>query len=167
MPIYEYYCSPCHTIYSFFARSMNSDSIPKCPKCGHKRLEKKVSRFAISKGLKEDASVNDPFDQVDERKMEQLMMEMAPHLEEGGEGPEDPRKMASLMKRMFELTGTEPNGAMLEAMKRMEAGEDPDAIDEDMGDALEGPDGMGGSAKSKRLARFFEAPNVDPNLYDL
>jgi len=73
------------------------------------------------------------------------------------------------MKKMFEMTGMEPNGAMLEAMRRMEAGEDPDKIDEEMGDALDGegdpfaPD----AGKSKRIARFFEAPNVDPELYDL
>ncbi len=169
MPIYEYYCPPCHTIYSFFARSMNQTVAPKCPKCGRKQLEKKISRFAISKGLTESSGVTDPFENVDESKMEQLMAEMAPHLEEGGEGPEDPRQMAGVMKRMFELTGMQPTGAMLEAMKRMEAGEDPDKIDEEMGDALDGDgDPFAQSQKAgKKFSRFFEAPNVDPELYDL
>ena len=78
--------------------------------------------------------------------------------------------MAALMKKMFDLTGAEPNGAMLEAMRRMEAGEDPDKIDEEMGDALdaEGDPFVKGSGKSsKRLRRLFEAPNVDPELYEL
>ena len=97
------------------------------------------------------------------------MAEMAPHMDEGGDGPEDPRQMANVMKRMFELTGMQPTGAMLEAMKRMEAGEDPDKIDEEMGDALDG-DGdpfVSTESKGKKLSRFFEAPNVDPELYDL
>jgi len=148
---------------------MSQTVAPKCPKCGGKKLDKKISRFAISKGLKESDGTPDPFENVDESKMEQLMAEMAPHLEEGGEGPEDPRQMANVMKRMFELTGMQPTGAMLEAMKRMEAGEDPDKIDEEMGDALDG-DGdpfAPPESKAKRLSRFFEAPNVDPELYDL
>lgn len=119
--------------------------------------------------MTESSSTPDPFENVDESKMEQLMAEMAPHLEEGGDGPEDPRQMANVMKRMFELTGMQPTGAMLEAMKRMEAGEDPDKIDEEMGDALDG-DGDPFAApvgKEKKLSRFFEAPNVDPELYDL
>lgn len=97
------------------------------------------------------------------------MAEMAPHLEEGGDGPEDPRQMAGLMKRMFELTGAEPNGAMLEAIKRMEAGEDPDKIDEEMGDALDadGDPFAPEPKKGKGLLRFLEPPNVDPELYEL
>jgi putative FmdB family regulatory protein len=169
MPIYEYYCPPCHTIYSFFARTLSTPVDPTCPKCGKKKLEKKVSRFAISKGLTENAGSPDPFENVDESKMEQLMAEMAPHMDENSDGPEDPRQMAGLMKKMFEMTGMQPNGAMLEAIRRMEAGEDPDKIDEEMGDALdgEGDPFAPESSKQKRLARFFEAPNVDPELYDL
>ncbi|MCF7961748.1 MAG: zinc ribbon domain-containing protein [Pirellula sp.] len=169
MPIYEYYCPPCHTIYSFFARSMSQSATPKCPKCGLKKLEKKISRFAISKGLTESSASVDPFENVDESKMEQLMAEMAPHMEEGGDGPEDPRQMAGLMKRMFEMTGMQPNGAMLEAIKRMEAGEDPDKIDAEMGDALDadGDPFAQATGKGKKLSRFFEPPNVDPELYDL
>jgi putative FmdB family regulatory protein len=169
MPIYEFYCPPCHTVYSFFARSMNQTANPKCPKCGRKKLEKKISRFAISKGLTENSATADPFENVDESKMEKLMMEMAPHMDESGEGSEDPKQMANLMKRMFEMTGMQPNGAMLEAMRRMEAGEDPDKIDEEMGDALDGegdPFALD-SSKGKKFSRFFEAPNVDPELYDL
>jgi hypothetical protein len=149
---------------------MGTVPTPKCPKCGKNKLEKKISRFAISKGLTEStATEDDPFANVDDSKMEQLMAEMAPHMEGDGEGPEDPRQMAGLMKRMFEVTGMQPNGAMLEAIKRMEAGEDPDKIDEEMGEALDG-DGdpfAPASGKSKRLSRFFEPPNVDPELYDL
>lgn len=169
MPIYEYYCPPCHTIYSFFARSMSQTATPKCPKCGLKKLEKKISRFAISKGLTESSASADPFENVDESKMEQLMAEMAPHMEEGGDGPEDPRQMAGLMKRMFEMTGMQPNGAMLEAIKRMEAGEDPDKIDAEMGDALDadGDPFAQATGKGKKFSRFFEPPNVDPELYDL
>ncbi len=148
---------------------MQNTKVPQCPKCGRKKLEKKVSRFAISKGLKESDSTNDPFENVDESKMEELMMEMAPHLDENSEGPDDPKQMAALMKKMFDVTGMQPNDAMMEAMRRMEAGEDPDRIDEEMGDELDGDGDPFASkeSKAKKLKRLFEAPNVDPELYDL
>lgn len=169
MPIYEFYCPVCHTVFSFLSRSMQNTKVPQCPKCGRKKLEKKVSRFAISKGLKESDATKDPFENVDEAKMEQLMMEMAPHLDENSEGPEDPRQMAALMKKMFDVTGMQPNETMLEAMRRMEAGEDPDRIDEEMGDALdgEGDPFAGPDSKSRKWKRMFEAPDVDPELYEM
>lgn len=168
MPIYEYYCPPCHTIYSFLARSMQVPAPPPCPKCGKRQLEKKISRFAISRGLSEPTSEADPFENLDESKMEQLMEEMAPHMD--GDGPEDPRQMAQFMKKMFEMTGAEPNDAMMEAMRRMEAGEDPDKIDEEMGEVLDAEGDPFVKANDKplqRLRRMLEAPNVDPELYEL
>ncbi len=33
MPIYEFYCEQCHTIYNFFSRKINLEKIPDCPKC--------------------------------------------------------------------------------------------------------------------------------------
>lgn len=179
MPIYEFYCPPCHTIYSFLSRRMQVPSTASCPKCGCRKLEKKVSRFAISKGLLENSQGDpaDPFANIDESKLEQLMSEMAPSMQDDGD-QEDPKQMAHLMKRMFELTGGEPTGAMLEAIKRMEAGEDPDAIDEELGPAIdEQPDPFSSSGSaptskstaSKRLAvrRLLQAPKVDPELYEL
>jgi putative FmdB family regulatory protein len=175
MPIYEFYCSPCHTIFSFLSRKMQVPLDVTCPKCGKKKLEKKVSRFAISKGLIEKGLIGDaadPFSNVDEAKLEQLMSEFAPSMQDSGE--DDPRQMAQLMKRMFEISGSEPTGAMLEAVKRMEAGEDPDAIDEQIGSEIDaqndpfaaselGSRGGGG----KKWRRLLEAPNIDPELYEL
>jgi putative FmdB family regulatory protein len=172
MPIYEYYCPPCHTVYSFLSRRMRVPLGVSCPKCGCKRLEKKVSRFAISKGLVENAGsgTDDPFANLDESKLEELMSQMDPGMQEGSSA-EDPKQMAMLMKRMFELTGAEPTGAMLEAIKRMEAGEDPDSIDEDLGAALdEQPDPFSAASsgtKGSKIRRLFQAPDVDPELYEL
>ncbi|MFN7840667.1 MAG: hypothetical protein ACK5N9_03000, partial [Pirellula sp.] len=60
------------------------------------------------------------------------------------------------------------NEAMQEAIRRMESGEDPDRIDEQMGDALDGDgDPFSPDSKKRRWKRLLEAPNVDPELYDL
>ncbi len=172
MPIYEYYCQPCHTIFSFFARSTAAVKPPKCPKCGAKKLEKQVSQFAISKGLQESDSsaADDPFANVDDSKMDQIMAEMASSMgdEDGQGGEEDPRKLASVMKKFFDAAGMKPNDAMVEAMRRMESGEDPDKIDEELGDALDADDPFNdeSSKLKKRIRRMLDRPKVDPELYD-
>lgn len=176
MPVYEFYCCDCHTIFSFLSRKMQVPNQVPCPKCGRNNLEKKVSRFAISKGLIESPNENAPtapFDHLDESKLEQLMHEFAPSLKDSDES-EDPRQMAKLMNRMFELAGAEPSGAMLEAMRRMEAGEDPDSIDEQIGDAIESQTDPFAKSELHRsqkikdtLRKLLEAPEVDPELYEL
>jgi putative FmdB family regulatory protein len=171
MPIYEYYCRPCHTIYSFFARTTSTKTLPTCPKCGAKKLEKQVSRFAISKGLAEPTPAgNDPFENVNEAQMEKLMAEMSATFGEDGEGgDENPQQMAQMMRKLIDTTGMQPSEAMLEAMRRMEAGEDPNKIEEEMGDFLDAEEPMFGETGGVqgRLRRFVEPPNVDPELYDL
>lgn len=171
MPIYEFYCRPCHTVYSFLARSSSNTKRPACPKCGHPELDKQISRFAISKGLAEPSQAgDDPFAGVDESKMDSLMEEMASAFGEDGESAsENPQDMARMMNKLFSVTGMQPSDAMQEAIRRMQAGEDPDRIDEEMGAILDAEDPMMGdvSGLKGRLKRYFEPPNSDPGLYDL
>ena len=56
MPIYEFACPKCRRIFSFLSKRVNPNHLPACPKCGNKKLSKQVSRFALSKGLKEPAA---------------------------------------------------------------------------------------------------------------
>ena len=56
MPIYEFACPKCRRIFSFLSKRVNPDRPPVCPKCGNKKMSKQVSRFAMSKGLKEPAA---------------------------------------------------------------------------------------------------------------
>jgi hypothetical protein len=49
----------------------------------------------------------------------------------------DPRQMAGFLRRLYGSADLPVGPAMEEAMRRMEAGEDPDVIDEELGDRLE------------------------------
>jgi putative FmdB family regulatory protein len=168
MPIYEYYCKSCHTVFNFFARSSRAYDAPACPNCNRKPLEKKISRFAISRGMQEN-SVPDALSEMDEGRMDSAMMAMAARLESVDES--DPRAMASAMRELFQSTGMQPNETIQEAMRRMEAGEDPDKVEEEMGSDLDAtdPEAMFTAPTNAlgRLRRMLEPPNVDPNLYDL
>ena len=70
------------------------------------------------------------------------MMRFASELENMDEN--DPRAMAKAVRKMTELAGEPITPAMEEMIRRLEAGEDPDRIEEDLGDALEEEVGEGG-----------------------
>ncbi len=168
MPIYEFYCSHCHMVFNFFARRPDTTKRPACPKCQRPKLQRRLSRFAISKGRAEPGEDDLPAD-MDEAAMEAAMSELMNEAE--GINEDDPRQMASMMRKLFEKTGMQPGESMEEAMRRLEAGEDPDKLDEEMGDLLEDDDSLfGGAAKGRSLgnvARKLRPPTVDETLYDL
>lgn len=168
MPIYEFYCPECHTIYSFYSRRINTAKTPSCPGDGrrHHRLERQVSLFSISKGREEDES-GDMLDNIDESRLEQAMMAMSGEMENIDE--DDPRQAAGMMRRLFDSTGLRLSGGMEEAISRMEAGEDAEQIEADMGDMLEEEEPF--TMKPRRLLndlrRKYLPPRVDETLYEL
>lgn len=147
MPIYEFACPKCRKIFSFLSKRMNPDHLPTCPKCGNMKLAKQVSRFAMTRGLKEPAAKPDgddlkpPMPDVDDPRVERAMLEMERDLEHLDEN--NPKHMAHMMRKMKDLmpVGSVPKELDV-AIKRLEAGEDPEKIEADMGDAL--GDFMGG-----------------------
>jgi hypothetical protein len=52
--------------------------------------------------------------------------------------------MARMMRKLFDTTGLPLGPNMEEAIRRMEAGEDPDKIEEELGDLLDQEDPFGG-----------------------
>jgi len=147
MPIYEYACPKCRVIFNFLSKRITPDRSPACPRCGNKKMSKQVSRFAMSRGLKEPASGagaeggEGPAPDFDDPRIERAMMEMERDMEHLDEN--NPKHMAHMMRKMKDLMppGTMPKELDV-AIKRLEAGEDPEKIEEDMGDVL--GDLMGG-----------------------
>ena len=82
----------------------------------------------------------------------------------------DPRQMARLMRRLYDGTGIAVGPAMEEAMRRMEAGEDPDAIEEALGAQLEGEEAGLETAEAgalRSIRRRLRPPARDETLYEM
>jgi putative FmdB family regulatory protein len=165
MPIYEFACPNCRRIFSFLSKRTNPDRLPICPKCGNQKLTKQMSRFAAPRRAKEPAAKGDlgggdepPMPDFDDPRIERAMSEMERDMEHLNEN--NPRHMAHMMRKMKDLMppGTMPKEMDI-AIKRLEAGEDPEKIEADMGDVL--GDFMGGPESGEGGAY-----TKDSGLYD-
>ena len=161
MPIYEYACPDCRRIFSFLAKRLKPKRKPVCPKCGNQKLEKEVSRFSALRGSAEPGSGADGPD-LDSPKMERLMREMERDM--GNLDENNPKHMAHMMRKMQAALPAEMMPKeMNEAIRRLESGEDPEKIEEDMGevfDELMGGGGGGGWGGGGGYSR-------DSGLYDM
>jgi len=175
MPIYEYLCPKCNRVYSFLAKRPRETKQPVCPKCGCAEMRKMISRFAVTgvtkkskrdggdsaaSGGPDDRSVasgdggQDP-DPFDDPRVEREMMRLLDAAENMDEN--DPRQLGRLMRRMAEITGEKLEPEMEEAVRRLEAGEDPEKIEEDMDELLGGDEYEAGGG----------GPTYDDDLYPL
>ena len=154
MPIYEFACPKCRRIFNFLSKRLDPDRLPACPRCGNRKMVKQMSRFAMTKGLKEpapkggdDSGQEGPMPDFDDPRMMRAMSELERDMEHMDEN--NPKHMAHMMRKMKDLlpSGTVPKELDV-AIKRLEAGEDPEKIEQDMGDLLGdfmgGPGGEGG-----------------------
>jgi len=164
MPIYEFYCDHCNVIFNFLSSRINTTTKPDCPRCGKKEIIRQMSTFAtIGKASEEN---DDMMAGMDETKMEEAFGSLMQEAE--GMNEEDPRQMATLMRKFTEKTGMNLGDTMEEAISRMEKGEDPDVIESEMGDQLEGDDLFSfAGMKKKGLSVEKQAPSHDEKLYKL
>jgi len=166
MPIYEFYCPDCHTVFSFHSRRINTTTTPDCPGCSQSnKLQRQISSFAVVASGRQE-SENPPSDlPIDESKMERAMETLASQAE--GMDENDPRAMAQLMRRFSHETGLEYGEQMETALSRLEAGENPEAVEADMGAALEGEDMPFRLASGKGKSSTGRPPKKDDTLYEM
>ncbi|MBN2452015.1 MAG: zinc ribbon domain-containing protein [Lentisphaeria bacterium] len=169
MPIFEYLCPACNRVFSFYVRNLSERKEPSCPKCGGGNLRRRFSRFAVTGVQRKSRDTAAPAaegapagdagggapDPMEDPRVEREMMRLMGEAENIDEN--DPRQLGRLMRRMTDITGEPVEPEMEEAMRRLEAGEDPEKIEEDLGDVL-GDDagGPGGGG-----------PSYDDGLYDM
>ena len=163
MPIFEYLCPDCNRIYSFLVKSIASAKQPVCPTCGATNLRKRISKFAIAGAPRKSTQpvaggdAGGGADPMADPRVEREMMQLMSQAE--GVDENDPRQLGRLMRRMGEITGEPLDGEMEEAVRRLESGEDPEKIEEEMGDLFGDEDGAPGGSRG--------APTHDSGLYDL
>jgi len=162
MPIYEFYCKRCNTIYNYFSKTINTRKIPLCPKCKKEKLIRQMSVFAALSGG-EKTEEKHPLDGLDEKKVEKEMAKIVAEAEKIKD--DDPRAAAQLMRRFTDKTGIKMGDNFHEALRRIEQGEDPDKVELEMADDLMSEGLIDEKLSGKR--KSGKKPNIDEALYDL
>lgn len=133
-----------------------------CPKCSKGPLERLISRFSVLRGAKQQDDIGMP--ELDESRLQKAMSLLEREAKNINE--DDPGQAAHLMRKLFDTTGLDLGSGIEEALRRMEAGEDPDKIEEEIGDILNGEDILKASPKASQKVRE-KPPERDETLYHL
>jgi hypothetical protein len=149
-------------IFNFHSGSVNVEKRPSCPKCRKKKLDRQMSTFSSPQNRGEEDDM--PMPDMDESKMEHAMNLLAKEAEHVDEN--DPRQAANLLRKLTDMTGVNLGPGMEEAMARMESGEDPEQIEDEMGDLLEDEDPFSLKKKSSKTPKK-RLPKIDGKLYYL
>jgi len=174
MPIYEFYCPDCHTVFSFFSSTVDTAAKPSCPKCGRPELGRRPSRFATPKGGRAEGegegAEEDLFGGLDESRLERAAEVMASEFEGMDENSDpDPRQMSRMLRRFSEVTGLEAGPKLQDLLARLDRGEDPDALESEFGGGEEGDEDLSElfAIKKKMLGGRAARPRVDETLHFL
>ncbi len=169
MPIYEFYCSACHALFNFFSSRIDTEKRPDCPRCGAPEIERKPASFATLSRTA-GAQGEGPDDGApDEALLDLAMGELAGELEAAGDS-DDPRQMARMMRRVGEVSGLEMGAEMESLISRLEAGESPDKIEEEVESLGEDGDPSLDDLfqwRKKTAARRARRPETDDEIYFL
>ena len=135
-------------------------------------MEKQLSGFAMLRGVKEPSATSGgseeggpPEPDLDDPRMMRAMSELERDMEHMDEN--NPKHMAHMMRKMKDLMppGTMPKEMDI-AIKRLEAGEDPEKIEEDMGDVLGDFMGPEDEDEGAGFASGGRGYSRDSGLYD-
>jgi putative FmdB family regulatory protein len=115
MPVYEYFCRSCQNrIGVRLSYAEYGTMKPACPVCGGKDLRRVIGRVRIAKS--EDQRLDD----------------MADPSYFGDVDESDPKSMARALKKMGQAMGEDLPPEFNEVTERLEAGEDPESIEQSM-----------------------------------
>jgi hypothetical protein len=134
-------------------------------------MQRLLSAFAVTGRAREAAEpgeTNDP-------RMERAMAEMEREMAGMDENNPDPRQLGRLMRKMAEASGQKMPGEMEHMLERLESGEDPEKLEEEFGDALEGlgegafgePDSEDPGGERRGPKPLRPRPTRDPQLYEM
>jgi putative FmdB family regulatory protein len=156
MPIYEYRCANCRRKVSIFWRSFSAvdESKARCSFCGSAHLSRLASRVRVirSGAGRTDTAVPDAGMGGD---MGDSFMNELEGLDEN-----DPRQLGRMMRKMATETGEDMGPEFDEIVGRLEKGEDPEKIEQSMGDLF--GDAPGGEGAGMGMMDDDMAPPAAP-----
>jgi hypothetical protein len=169
MAIHEYYSPENHRIYSFYAQTISQgDKLPRCPDNPNYEMVKMISSFSVT-GNKDNSEDESMGSHISDHDLQAAMAEMENEITGIDEENPDPRQLGHLMRKMTEMSGEKMPERMEEIMCRLEAGEDPEKLEEEFGDMLEDEEETSENPTEKNENKKSEKQLLtrDPQLYNI
>lgn len=117
MPSYDYRCRACGKRSVVYQSYQDYGEVPvECPHCGSDELQRLIGRVRIAKS--EDSRLEDLSDPSSWGDFDE----------------NDPRSMGKMMRKMGQELGEDMPPEFDEVVDRLEAGEDPEQIEQDLPD---------------------------------
>ncbi|WAC06819.1 MAG: zinc ribbon domain-containing protein [Thermodesulfobacteriota bacterium] len=124
MPIYEFFCPDCNTVFNFYSPAVNTHKIPRCPQCQRREMKRLLSNFATISVKKEPGENEDiPLGEAKMMEAVQMMEKEMKNVEE-----DDHRQVVSILRKLSKTLGVKVNDRVEEAMLKIEAGADPEEV---------------------------------------
>ena len=167
MPIYEFQCELCRTVFSFFSRRVDTATCPPCPRCG-RPLSREVSAVAFLQGGGDGGEDGLGDVRLDESRMEKAMEAMGDEIDKVGDS-DDPKAAAAAMESFSKASGLTFNKDIRDAVHRMAAGEDADVVGAELDAMMESGASPfeSGDPSGRTEIRREEPFRRDPTLYDM
>lgn len=125
MPNYDFRCLNCRRRFDvFFTYSEYGTKPVVCPHCGSDRVERRINRVRIARS--------------DSSRLESIA---DPEAMAGLE--DDPRALGRMMRQMRGEIGEEMGSEFDEVVSRLESGQSPEQIEQDLPDLGSGSAGLG------------------------
>lgn len=124
MPVYEFLCPKCQVIYNFHSTSVDTETVPVCPKCECDSLVRQISAFSNPNGqeeLSEDAvlkSFSNLLDSIDTVKNDSS------------------HDLVGALQKFSKGCGAELGEKIEGAIDRLKEGESPEKVEKEMGELL-------------------------------
>ena len=148
MPIYEYRCPDCQRRSSIYFRTMSAalegGNTAPCPHCGERHLQRLVSKVSFIRAENLGDSPNVGGGTTSEDLADESAYGSYGDDPEGfgemmqGVDDEDPRSVARWARQMQRQTGEDLGPEFDTALSRIESGEDPDRVMDDIEPSLGG-----------------------------
>ncbi|MBQ7188110.1 MAG: zinc ribbon domain-containing protein [Kiritimatiellae bacterium] len=173
MPLYEFYCGPCHTIFTFRSHRVDTTTVPPCPVCG-KPLKREVSlvNSCIAGKVAEPGSYDN--DELANAKTEELIAQMSNRMMEMEGDDAEPADAVRMMRELARTSGLKFNKDVEEAFARIESGEDPEKIDQEFQEVFDethnpfdGSDEESGAISFSDFWKRMHPPRHDPDWHDM
>jgi hypothetical protein len=153
-------------VFNFFSKTMNTTKCPTCPDCGRPKLERQISRFAISKGQAENGTQYEEATELDDARIARELGELS--AEHATMDLDDPLHVVPMIRRTYEIAGMPISDRAQELIRRLELGDDPESIDEEFGEFWDDEDSpfSEGAPLHQHVDKFMP-PHVDETIHDL